>query len=127
MCVRVDTIFKISQELQRIFEIAGTIFYKKSGTFNETLIEACWHVVFSQKRAGFCLVIDLKFKNVWRHCLLLLLCQKANKNSEAARLITRLQNISSITGIFEIFCFKSLEQLFFRTHFSSCFLKLYYS
>ena len=44
-----------------------------------------------------------------------------------ARLIFHLQDTSSITDTFEQFSLKFPEHLFCRTHFSGCFLKLYYS
>ena len=53
--------------------------------------------------------------------------KKTNKISKAARRITHLQDMSSITDFFEEFCLKFPEHLFCRTHFSGCFLKLYYS
>ena len=40
---------------------------------------------------------------------------------------TYLQDISSITDTFEEFYLRFPEHLFCRTHFSGCFLKLYYS
>ena len=52
---------------------------------------------------------------------------KKHKISEAARLITHLQDMCSITDNFEGFFLKFPEHLFCRTHFSVCFLKLYYS
>ena len=50
---------------------------------------------------------------------------KSKQISKSARLITHLQDMSSITGTFEEFCLK--EHLFCRTHFSGCFLRLYSS
>ena len=50
-----------------------------------------------------------------------------NKSSKAVTLITHLQDMSSITGSFEELCLKFPEHYFRRTHFSGCFLKLYYS
>ena len=66
-------------------------------------------------------------KTLWRLFLLFLHYRKTNKISDAARLITHLQDMRSITDTFEDCCLKFPEHLFCRTHFSGCFLKLYYS
>ena len=62
---------------ERFHVLLSTIFYKRSGTFNET---------FS---AGFCFLINLKFKKVSASLLASLALSK-NKNSKASRLILRL-------------------------------------
>ena len=81
--------------------------------------------MFSQK-AGFCVVINIIFKKVVTSLLAFSALSK-NKISEAARLITHLQDMNPFTDTFEEFCLNFPEHLFRRTHFSGCFLKLYYS
>ena len=66
--------------------------------------------MFSQK-AGFCVVINIIFKKVVTSLLAFSALSK-NKISEAARLITHLQDMSSITGTFEEFWLKTPEHLF---------------
>ena len=65
-------LFLKMQELRRIFEIAGsflqvllsTIFYKRSGTRNETFLtlSSLAYNIFSKNPAGFCLLINRNFK-----------------------------------------------------------------
>ena len=71
-------IFK-SQELFHV--LLSTIFYKRSGTFNETcltLSSLAWNIL-SKKAAGFCFLINLKFKKVSTSLLASLALPKASR------------------------------------------------
>ena len=61
-------------------------------------------------------------ETVWPPCVKEFIFSKFSCKKPAT-----LQKMSSITGIFEEFCYKFPEHLFCRIHFSGCLLKLYYS
>ena len=119
--------YKEYLKLQGRFQIIlSTIFYTKSSMKPSCLESSLTCNIFSKSWFLFSDKISYS-KTWWRHSLLLLHWQKTNKISEAARLISHFQKMSSVTYTFEEFCLKFPEHLFCRTHFIGCFLKLYYS
>ena len=68
--------------------LLSTIFYKTSGTFDETffILSSLACNFFYKKTAGFCSLINLKLKKVLTSLLASFALSK-NKNSETSRLI----------------------------------------
>ena len=100
--------------------LLSTIFYKKSGTFNEIFL--IWSSLtcntFLKKSWFLCSDKSHIAKKWWSHHLLLLHYQKANKISKPGRLITHLQDMCSITGTFEDFS-SNFQNTFFAEHISA--------
>ena len=96
--------YKEYSKSQWLFQVLlSTIFYKTFGTFNETFLtlSSITCNIFS-KRAAFCVVINLIFKKVVTSSRASFARSKNKQNSKPARLITHLQDTSSITGTLEI-------------------------
>ena len=117
----------MSYELQRIFEITGTFSSSTKYHFLQKFWYLQWNLLDLKKSRFLCVDTSHIQKDGGVTACIFCTVRKQNKISEAARLITHLQDIISIRGTFEELCLNFPEHLFCKTHFSGCFLRLYHS
>ena len=93
-----ENILRTRNNFRILQVLLSTIFYKSSGTFNETFLTLSLlaHIFSKKNPAGFCFLINLKFKKMLTALLAFLHCQKMKIQKHPGSLLELARPLSNV-------------------------------